>query len=100
MRKKKNYAHLDQFARDRLEALLRSGASQKEAAEILKIDKSTVSREVSKRKRMDGRYDAWLAGHKGGGATLKQQVPRHEDRAEPRAQAAHRRRAQRAPLSG
>ena len=64
--KKKTYVHLDQFARDRLEALLRSGMSQKEAAEVLKVDKSTVSREVSKRKRMDGRYDAETAQHKAG----------------------------------
>lgn len=64
MRKTRTYAHLDQFARDRLESLLLSGVSQKEAADVLKVDKSTVCREVAKRKRMDGRYDAWLAEHK------------------------------------
>ncbi len=53
--------HLDQFARDRLEAMLRDGLKQKDIAEVLKVDKSTVSREVAKRKRMDGRYDATSA---------------------------------------
>lgn len=64
--KKKTYVHLNQFTRDRLEALLRSGVSQKKAAEILKVDKSTVSREVRKRRRKDGRYDADTAQHKAG----------------------------------
>ena len=64
MRKIRTYVHLDQFARDRLEAMLRDGMRQKDIAEVLKVDKSTVSREVAKRKRMDGRYDAWLAEHK------------------------------------
>lgn len=64
MRKTKTYAHLDQFARDRLEAMLRDGRKQKEIAAVLKVDKSTVSREVARRKRKDGRYDAWLAEHK------------------------------------
>ena len=66
MRKTRTYAHLDQFARDRLEAMLRDGMRQKDIAEVLKVNKSTVSREASKRRRMDGRYDAWLAGHKAG----------------------------------
>src|SRR3990167_6413651 len=66
MRKTRTYAHLDQFARDRLEAMLRDGMRQKDIAEVLKVNKSTVSREVAKRRRMDGRYDAWLAGHKAG----------------------------------
>ena len=66
MRKTRTYAHLDQFARDRLEAMLQDGIQQKDIAEVLKVDKSTVSREASKRRRMDGRYDAWLAGHKAG----------------------------------
>lgn len=64
--KKKTYAHLDQFARDRLEALLNAGETQAAIAVILKVDKSTVSREVAKRKRMDGRYDADTAQHKAG----------------------------------
>jgi IS30 family transposase len=64
--RKTHYTHLNQFARDRLEALLRSGVSQKKAAEILKVNKSTVSREVAGRKRKDGRYDADTAEHKAG----------------------------------
>jgi IS30 family transposase len=64
MRNKKEYVHVDQFARDRLEALLQRGVSQKEAADILKVHKSTVSREIAKRKRKDGRYDSSLAEHK------------------------------------
>jgi transposase, IS30 family len=62
--KKREFAHLNQFARDRLEAMLRDGMKQKDIAEVLKVDKSTVSREVAKRRRKDGRYDASLAEHK------------------------------------
>lgn len=64
MRKKKTYVHLNQFTRDRLQALLDAGETQKEIATILKVDKSTVSREVAKRKRRDGHYDAEAAGLK------------------------------------
>jgi transposase, IS30 family len=64
--KKREFVHLDQFARDRLEAMLRYGVKQKDIAGVLKVDKSTVSREVSKRKRVDGRYDASVAEHKAG----------------------------------
>ena len=66
MRKSKKYRHLDQFVRDRLQALLDAGETQTEIAVILKVDKSTVSREVAKRKRMDGRYEAGTAQHKAG----------------------------------
>lgn len=50
--------------RDRLEALLRKGHSQVEVAGVLKVDKSTISREIKKRKRKNGVYDASTAEHK------------------------------------
>ena len=58
------YTHLVQSDRDRIEALLKAGHSQVDIAEVLKGNKSTVSREIRKRKRMDGRYDADTAQHK------------------------------------
>ena len=58
------YTHLTQSDRDRIEALLKSGHTQVEIASVLKVNKSTISREIRKRKRMDGRYDADTAQHK------------------------------------
>jgi transposase, IS30 family len=76
MKKHTHYAHLDEHARDRLEALLESGHTQKEAAKVLKVDPSTVSREVRRHRNRNGGYDAAdaqrktrnrrkLASHKG-----------------------------------
>lgn len=58
------YNHLNQSDRDRIEALLRTKHTRVEIANILKVNKSTISREIWKRKRMDGRYDADTAQHK------------------------------------
>lgn len=60
---RKRFHHLTQFDRDRLEVLLRAGHTQQEAADVLRVDKSTISRE-RKRKRKDGRYEAVAAEHK------------------------------------
>ena len=62
-RKKKSFIHINQKIRDRIESLLDEGEKQCEIAKILKVDKSTVSRE-SKRKRKNGKYDADTAQHK------------------------------------
>ena len=45
-KKRKGFCHLNDKKRDRIEAL------------ILKVDESTVSREINKRKKKDGDYDA------------------------------------------
>ena len=58
------YTHLTQSDRDRIEALLKAGHTQIDIASVLKVNKSTVSREIRKRKRIDGRYDADTAQHK------------------------------------
>lgn len=58
------YKHLGQSERDRIELLLLVGHTQAEIAQVLKVDKSTISREIAQRKRRDGRYDAELAQHK------------------------------------
>jgi IS30 family transposase len=62
--KRKPFRHLDQSDRDRIEALLWAGHRQKEIAAILKVDKGTVSREIAKRKRKNGRYEATMAQNK------------------------------------
>lgn len=64
MKKRKKFERLDAQKRDRIEALIDAGETQKEIAKILKVDKSTISREVKKRKRKNGRYDADTAEHK------------------------------------
>lgn len=55
---------MDFHARDRLEALRNAGHTQPEIAVILGVHKSTVSREIQKRKRLDGTYSATVAEHK------------------------------------
>ena len=60
---KKSFGHLRCNDRDRMEALLDSGVKQTLIAKILKVDKSTISREA-KRKREDGEYDSDIAHHK------------------------------------
>lgn len=63
MTKREPFSHLNLYSRDRIEALLLSGHNQSEIAGILKVDKSTISREMA-RKRENGIYDASVAEHK------------------------------------
>lgn len=60
----KKYRHLNQFDRDRIEAMRRQGTKRGEIAEVLDIDKSTVSRELKKHRQLDGNYRASNAEHK------------------------------------
>ncbi len=60
----KKYQHLDQRDRDRIQALLDSGTKQVEIARIIGVHKTTVSREIANRKRMNGYYEASTAEHK------------------------------------
>lgn len=70
--KKKKYAHLTIKERDRIQALLSNNHKQKEIAEILNVDKSTISREIQrnrrkkykKRKIINGPYVSTVADHK------------------------------------
>lgn len=61
MKTRKQFRHLNQYDRDRIEALLKSGHKQKEIAGILGVDKGTISREISQRKRKNGLYEATTA---------------------------------------
>jgi IS30 family transposase len=61
-----SFVHLDFRARDRIEALWRSGHEQKEIADVLGVHKSTISREIRSRKMNDGQYRASVAEHKAG----------------------------------
>lgn len=63
MNHRKRFRHLGAGDRDRIEALLQEGHRQKTIAGILKVDPSTISREI-RRRRKDGRYDADTAEHK------------------------------------
>jgi transposase, IS30 family len=70
--KKKNYEHLNQIKRDRLQALIEEGHKQGVIAKILKVDQSTISREFNRNRRkirrkggtINGRYDSEAANHK------------------------------------
>ena len=66
MKRKRRFKHLVRSDRDRLEILLCKGHSQVEIAQVLKVDKSTISREIRKRKRKNGVYDSDAAQHKAG----------------------------------
>lgn len=75
MKSRKKFTHLDHKKRDRIEALWRAGEKQARIAEILKVDKSTVSREIARRSRVDGWYDADTAEHK---ARVKRSNSKHQ----------------------
>lgn len=61
---RENSRHLNQFDRDRIDALSSRGHKQTDIAKILDVDKSTISREINERKKKNGHYDATTAQHK------------------------------------
>lgn len=63
-KRRKPFHHLDQSKRDRMQILLGLGYQQKDVARVLKVDKSTVSREVKYLEKQDGLYDAEASQHK------------------------------------
>lgn len=71
---RKDFSHINQSKRDRMENLLDQGLKQVEVAKILKVDESTVSRE-RKRQRKNGRYDADTAERK---AKIKRSNSKHQ----------------------
>jgi len=70
-----SFKHLDFRARDRIEALWRAGHSETEIGVVLRIHKSTVSREIRKRQKKDGTYSATVAEHKAG---IKRSASRYQ----------------------
>ena len=70
----RSYHHLAQTDRDRIQALRDAGTRQKEIAKILKVDPSTISREIARNRRKyrkkkrvknkNARYEADVAEHK------------------------------------
>jgi len=70
--KKKIYEHLNQVKRDRLQALRAKGHTQKEIADVLKVDQSTISRELIRNCRkirkknitINSKYESGVADHK------------------------------------
>lgn len=60
----RSFSHLDQKKRDRIEALTSAGHTQKEIAAVLKVDASTICRELRRHARINGRYQADNAEHK------------------------------------
>ena len=72
--RREHFSHITQKKRDRIEGLLDDGVKQYEIAKILKVAKSTISREL-KRKRKNGRYSADTAEHK---ALVKRENSKHQ----------------------
>ena len=73
-KKRKYFSHITQRNRDRIEGLLGDGVKAVMIARILRVDKSTISREL-KRKRKNGRYNADTAEHK---ALVKRENSKHQ----------------------
>ena len=61
---RKTFKHLGFHDRDRIEILWKEGYAKIDIAGILGVHKSTVSREIQQRKRIDGKYKAEVAEHK------------------------------------
>jgi len=78
---KKKYSHISQFERDRIDAMLNNGYTQKDIAIVLKRNKGTISREIKRNRRkirkkggtIDGKYESSVANHK---AYLKRKYSR------------------------
>lgn len=60
----RKFSQLKQSDRDRMEILLNQGVLQKDIALVLKVDPSTISREIKRRKQKDGKYEAGAAQQK------------------------------------
>ena len=60
-KRRRIFRHLNQFDRDRIEALIQAGHKQKEIAKVLCVNAGTVSRERRQRQRKNGRYEAAAA---------------------------------------
>jgi IS30 family transposase len=64
MKKSKTWRQLNQGDRDRIQLLWEEGKKQKEIAHILEVDPSRICRELEKRKKQNGTYNATVAEHK------------------------------------
>lgn len=62
--KKIKYKHLTKIDRLEIEVLLERGLKQYEIAKVLKVNKSTISREIKKRKKINEYYNGRVANHK------------------------------------
>jgi IS30 family transposase len=63
-KQRKAFTQLSQFDRDRIESMWYYGNSQKEIAQTLERDKSTISRELKNYINKHGRYKAKAAQEK------------------------------------
>lgn len=72
MGKTRNYRHLNQADRDRIQSMLNNGHKQKEVAQVLGVTPATISREIQRNRRkirkkggtINGKYEATAAEHK------------------------------------
>ncbi len=75
IKRRRLFRHLNQFDRDRIEALFKAGHKQEEVAKVLCVDAGTISREIRKRKRKNGIYEALTAQRK---ADIKRSDSKHQ----------------------
>lgn len=64
MKKTKTWRQLNQGDRDRIQLLWEKGVKQKDIAHILGVGPSRICRELEKRKKQNGTYNATVAEHK------------------------------------
>ncbi len=72
--RRRSFRHLNQFHRDRIEALIKAGHQQKIIATILCVSTSCISRELQRRRR-NGYYCSTTAHHK---ARVKRSYSKHQ----------------------
>lgn len=75
MKKVRNFSHITENDRDRIEILLNQGFKQKEIAEVLGKSTSAISREISGRGLVSGKYKAFDANVK---ATVKRSNSKYQ----------------------
>ena len=75
MKKVRNFSHITENDRDRIEILLGQGYKQKEIAEVLGKSTSAISREISGRGLVSGKYKAFDANVK---ATVKRSNSKYQ----------------------
>ena len=65
--KKRSFRHLNQNDRDRLSLLKEQGYEQKDIAKTIGFSESAISREITKRQKITGQYDPFVAQKKAHG---------------------------------
>ncbi|MFC1802228.1 hypothetical protein ACFLY7_02190, partial [Patescibacteria group bacterium] len=63
-KQKRSFRQMNQSDRDRIYLLKKQGFKQTDIAELIGFDPSALSREINRRKKLNGEYDSDVAQHK------------------------------------